>query len=114
VKQSKGFRALHLNNWIFPNYDFRMIDPSSRLKAPNNIAAKILSTNESIALHHRRKIGAMHAAQSPGLCGSKQFLHQVRKLLEKLLIALAIAHVVYDIAVNVKRCERRGEHAKPD
>jgi hypothetical protein len=78
-----------------------MIDPASRLKAPNNIAAKILSTDESIALHHRREIGAMHAAQSTGLCDSKQLLHQVRKLLKELLIALAISHVVYDIAVDV-------------
>ena len=68
--------------------------------------AKILQPDEPVALLTGREQHAVKRDIAPRLHHARQFIYEVAEVLEKFLVAAAVAHVSRAIAVGVEAGER--------
>jgi hypothetical protein len=86
-----------------------MIYPSSALKCPDDVAGEVLDAEISIVRYRRRKIHAMNRAQSSGFYDPEKLRNDEPKMIEKLIIGLAVSQISWTIAVAVEISERRAK-----
>ena len=107
MEKTKSFSALHLSYRILPNGYFTMVDEALLLEHSNEIATEILEADHTIALFHHRKIHAMERQKATRHGHTIQFLDQEFKMLGKLLVARAVAHIPVAIGIAIQVCKRR-------
>ncbi len=107
MQEPERFGALHGRDGIFPDADFRMVNPAFSLMRTNQIATEISNADMAVMRLRGRQIHAMERDQPARLRHAKQLAHDQPIVIHEHRIILTIAHVTVGRRIGIQAREGR-------